>query len=119
MYIHVIIVAQKKTLMPAGIPWCREWHHSANSIPLKIYKIKVEMRSESREREKEERVKAITILGISGSLYSVCACVHVRTCMHACPVKCDNMHNYIRVIEKILCFYHTVHLNIIVLILLY
>ena len=28
--VHVIIVAPKKTSTPAGIPWHREWHHSAN-----------------------------------------------------------------------------------------
>ena len=32
--VHVIIVAPKKTSMPAGIPWRHEWRHSANSIPL-------------------------------------------------------------------------------------
>ena len=34
MYIYVIIVAPKKTSAPAGIPWRREWRHSANSTPL-------------------------------------------------------------------------------------
>ena len=36
VYIHVIIVAPKKTSTPAGIPWRREWRHSANSTPLYI-----------------------------------------------------------------------------------
>ena len=34
VHVYVIIVAPKKTSTPPGIPWRREWRHSANSTLL-------------------------------------------------------------------------------------
>ena len=48
----VIIVAPKKTSTPAGIPWRREWRHSANSTPLT---------GDSREEEDTQWRQVITL----------------------------------------------------------
>ena len=55
---------EKKTSMPAGIPWCHEWCHSTNSTPLHMCHVYV----------------------------CVCVCTCVCVCVCECVCMCVHVH---------------------------
>ena len=65
MIIHVIIVPLKKTSMPAAIPWCHEWCHSTNSIPLHMCHVYV----------------CVCVCVCTCVCVCVCVCVYMYTCV--------------------------------------
>ena len=50
----IIIVAPKKTLTPADIPWHHEWRHSANSTPIEGGRMEGRRKRRGDGRKEEE-----------------------------------------------------------------